>query len=792
MKPTHTDNPNHLPSGIADAKGQINSLSEEKTNRPEASLRTYKSAKSAAVIGLAISLGASGVLMPHHGDEAIAAEPFSLTPATTPPAGTRINGSLDNNQSSLAQKPEASTQTVEPSSPVVIAATPATIYHQVQAGDNFWLLAQKYQIPAEAIAKANNISIKATLNVGQSLRIPTSNAIHEMQLGEITEGNYPVVEVSKTQVQTVGASTSQGLANPELTLQNRQNDALQNLRGQREQLQETLSGWQPERTGSTNAMNQNSWSANAVANPLTTPTSGWLNSNPSTQSNNRSGLASQTLATPFQSPSVASINTPINLPQVSEIAPRQIPAIGTPEANSGSAATTTVNTTNLNTGGQSTFNSVAPSAPVVISNSSLSSAGNANWVNSSPRATTTNNWVTHNLEPVPTSTPAVVAAITTTPSVPTGANQEVAAASPEVHQVKAGETLDAIARRYSVSRQQLVRANGITNPNLLFVDQRLTIPASPTRVSSPAPITPINNAQKLGSNHDISVATPPINSNLAALPQATQGGFFGGSAGNESSPVVNQVTQDELVIERLRSDIRRMRDEYQQQRPNQPVLVNQTSTPIASPESSPLFPNNSRGLERVNPEFRDSRAGIGGNSTPLPAQPQIVAVAPSPAGSYNPMLQLPIGQMVSPELPPLAPADSYLPSSPARFNGYIWPAEGILTSGYGMRWGRMHRGIDIAAPIGTPVIAAAPGVVITAGWNDGGFGNLVEVEHPDGSITLYGHNDRILVKQGQKVAQGEQIAEMGTTGFSTGSHTHFEIHLKGAGAVNPIALMPRD
>jgi YD repeat-containing protein len=104
----------------------------------------------------------------------------------------------------------------------------------------------------------------------------------------------------------------------------------------------------------------------------------------------------------------------------------------------------------------------------------------------------------------------------------------------------------------------------------------------------------------------------------------------------------------------------------------------------------------------------------------------------------------------------------------------------------------MHSGIDIAAPIGTPIMAAAGGVVITAGWNDGGYGNLVEIRHPDGSVTLYAHNDRILVREGQQVAQGEQVSEMGTTGFSTGPHLHFEVHPNGAGAVNPIAMLPRE
>ena len=148
-----------------------------------------------------------------------------------------------------------------------------------------------------------------------------------------------------------------------------------------------------------------------------------------------------------------------------------------------------------------------------------------------------------------------------------------------------------------------------------------------------------------------------------------------------------------------------------------------------------------------------------------------------------------IEKMVSPDWPPLGQADTYLPDDSMQFTGYTWPARGDLTSGYGWRWGRMHRGIDIAAPTGTPIIAAAPGIVTYADWNSGGYGNLVEIQHPNGSLTIYAHNSQILVKKGQKVSQGELIAKMGSTGRSTGPHLHFEIHPKGNGAVNPMAYL---
>ncbi len=162
---------------------------------------------------------------------------------------------------------------------------------------------------------------------------------------------------------------------------------------------------------------------------------------------------------------------------------------------------------------------------------------------------------------------------------------------------------------------------------------------------------------------------------------------------------------------------------------------------------------------------------------------------PSPSSEILPLQTLD-APAISPELPPLAAASIYLPELAPTMSGYLWPAQGLLSSGYGWRWGRMHHGIDIAGPIGTPIMAAASGVVITAEWHTGGYGNLVEIEHSDGSITLYAHNDRILVNKGDQVQGGQLIAEMGSTGFSTGPHLHFEVHLPEQGSVNPLAYLP--
>ena len=127
------------------------------------------------------------------------------------------------------------------------------------------------------------------------------------------------------------------------------------------------------------------------------------------------------------------------------------------------------------------------------------------------------------------------------------------------------------------------------------------------------------------------------------------------------------------------------------------------------------------------------------------------------------------------------------PTGAASAAGFVWPVHGVLTSGFGWRWGRMHEGVDIAVSNGTPVVAAKAGVVIVAGWM-GGYGNLVVVDHGGGVATAYGHNTSVTVGVGQQVAQGQLIAYSGNTGHSTGPHVHFEVRING-GAVDPMGYL---
>lgn len=121
---------------------------------------------------------------------------------------------------------------------------------------------------------------------------------------------------------------------------------------------------------------------------------------------------------------------------------------------------------------------------------------------------------------------------------------------------------------------------------------------------------------------------------------------------------------------------------------------------------------------------------------------------------------------------------------------FVAPTQGAFTSNFGYRWGVLHAGIDIANAIGTPILAASDGVVIESGAS-AGYGMLVKLRHSDGTVTLYGHINRSLVSVGERVMAGDQIAEMGNRGYSTGPHLHFEVLQNGTSRIDPTTWLAK-
>ncbi|MBD2022462.1 peptidoglycan DD-metalloendopeptidase family protein [Leptolyngbya sp. FACHB-36] len=657
---------------------------------------------SAAVIGLAISVGAHSLLIPGPDDTAVAAEPVASESTASSTVDVAIAPGTETASSTLT--PDAAATSVE---------------HTVQDGQTLWQLARFYGVDAATIADENSIPTTVVLRVGQVLKIPTSSRIArsttrlDVAVSAAPEyyGMVPSAQSPAAQSAMAGSARS-----TDVVLKDQQDTALSRLQQTRENLRlglkqlktvkpsEQLATAEPTSFSQTDKIARTDKIVQTESLP-TAVSAGYRVAAGDTLGGiaNAHGVTQKQLAEANQlsNPNVIRVNQVLQIPAVSV----------SDRASVGSS---------LPLGTSSTLISQSPVAQSA----------------SSPRAITSGN---PNLVGLPAAT---VAGSQRSDSAKAVSEPTTIAPLPTLSEKSKGEV-------------ELSRPSAIAR-----------------------------------SVDDASVATAPFVQN-----------------GEEAAP-----KQRYDYVENLRLEIVKLREKYRTASsvPSQPTAM--VATASLSSTTSPT----TAASNRVNPEFSPSgyteslrtqvrklrqnsverieapiAAATKAPEAEKTAKPQLVAAAPLGSQNYEPLLPSSLGQMVSPDLPPLGSVDSYLPNSSGKFAGYIWPTKGVLTSGYGWRWGRMHKGIDIAAPIGTPVVAAASGVVITAGWNSGGYGNLVEVQHPDGSVTLYAHNERILVREGQQVEQGQQISEMGSTGYSTGPHCHFEVHLPGHGSVNPMAHLPR-
>ena len=257
-------------------------------------------------------------------------------------------------------------------------------------------------------------------------------------------------------------------------------------------------------------------------------------------------------------------------------------------------------------------------------------------------------------------------------------------------------------------------------------------------------------------------------------------------------------TSSSFLLEQVSSlDAREVRDGGRPALSRGPVLASAAGTPPSPPPPPSLTAVVKLGdtlskiaqrygmslaqLIQLNPGLKTAQLVVGSQvrlayASSVRTQP-LIAVKPTGSGGVS-----------WPDTPSYGD-DPANPAGPGA-SGWVWPAQGVFTSGYGWRWGRMHKGIDVANNVGTPIVAVQAGRITFAGWDDGGYGYLVEITHEDGTLTRYAHHSRLMVREGDEVQQGQTIGLMGSTGRSTGPHLHFEIHPPGRGAANPMEFLP--
>lgn len=736
------------------------------------------SRKSVTMIGIALSVAASGLVIHQQDDQALAAD----------------------HQVSLPSLAKAG---AEPSPSEV-----GEVNHVVREGDTIWSIADRYQVSTGELISTNVLSSEEVLRVGQALNIPV-----EIERQSVPQVPSPVVS-SDSSSQAINRNlahlqiqkASQSLETDNLSEVSETRDSsesevsthrvprsgaisqssIDRLRNRREELRERMAELQASKPTAilpeTVEVNQSDDVTAADSSQQSDSSSTRLSAALPDAGDRLNSSAVHYETQLGETIESIALNSGVDLQAIIEVNGLSDPD----DIRAGQVLL-------LPTDGQSTAQ-VSPSSEVVAdarqSNSDLASSDGSVQVSA--------------LQDENSS------------SVDWSSEQ------PTTHQLRPGETLAQISRQYGISLQELIEQNSIRNPNRVFAGRVLNIPTSSQQSAITVPSRPtvqsasetlVGYATAPGSQFSVTDVPDLISAPVVPLPsgmapesldeeQSTVEEISDDAvAANRDSASVEEVAQptqgNNVYVEGLLNEIRAIENSSRSSSSNSSTEIDSRAATGVAPDVSYLQDG-----DAVNAEFeQSSRSGDRSEPTSQPTSeqplspseqetsPTLVAAAPLGSENYVPLGQPATGRVVSPELPPLPGADNYIPSGSATFNGYLWPARGVFTSGYGWRWGRMHRGIDIAAPVGTPIYAAAPGVIEFSGWNSGGYGNLVDIRHPDGSKTRYAHNSRLLVRSGQTVTQGQQIAEMGSTGFSTGPHVHFEIHVPNQGAVNPVALL---
>lgn len=313
--------------------------------------------------------------------------------------------------------------------------------------------------------------------------------------------------------------------------------------------------------------------------------------------------------------------------------------------------------------------------------------------------------------------------------------QQLIVPHPQVHLVTPGETINGIARQYGVDASALVRANGIPPPYKILVGQVLIMPSPVATALASAPSASPDEIQRVESLPPAAappggVSSAPIaGSPTAQLPATAAPGPAASSSG------------DIVAV----------------------PLPAPATAPAAAPSAATSTP--APAIAARSPSGQD--ADEAANSTSESPPPETKAAGFAPAAGVS------------------SAARSGAPGSGL----FLWPLRGKIVSGYGAKDGGLFNdGINIAAKRGESVVAAGDGVVVYAGNEIRGFGNLVLIKHAKGWMTAYAHNDRLLVRRGERVRRGQPIAKAGSSGGVASPQLHFEVR-KGSHAVDPVKYL---
>ncbi|HLO46856.1 MAG TPA: peptidoglycan DD-metalloendopeptidase family protein [Kamptonema sp.] len=785
--------------------------------------------RSAAMIGLAISVGA-GILLPRGGEGATAAE--LVAPEAT------------NEMQPMPIAVQSNPLNIEDETAHAATATFNPTVVKVEKGQTLWELSQNYEVDPNTLANANGIKSDSLLQVGQQLKIPSLGAI---ALDTKTGNNVATLPSQTRYVDTEQEFKSNqgeqfGKHSREATLSEGVNDNYQQTRDSA-----INNRWNQQESGSTaNDRSQLGLqeSANSSESELAVPTQPTEAATIAPASVSETTTASQVLpAVPTDKFDALNSGTQPGVTLApAEVTPNVTGTVVIEPNVTAPAASSVL----YNVRSGDTLDAIAERYGISVAELiSANDISDPHYLKLNQALKIPQIGQNSSREQAATvlsdsnSKAAVVVGETAIPLIPDRSaiapNSGVAVPAPTVSvisslsntEVTSSVSVPTVAKINSIPLTPFSTA-GVTDRgrSALNAQSKFTGTFGQSPLPSDAQgvteaLAPIGSrltspARELGADKTIIMPTPTRE--IASTDEMVTVDLQASKAAHPSNP----------YADRLRSEISRLREEYRADRNNQQEPRAISGTAFASNTQQNAVANHSNRMEPINPEFSPHRyaqavqheistpqsrewaqqfqrqqqqeranaeraARRVPTQTPAKASEQpLVATAPLGADAYDPLNNPSLGRMVSPELPPLPAADTYLPAGSMRSKGFIWPAKGVLSSGYGWRWGRMHKGIDIASDIGTPIVAADAGVVTYAAWNDGGYGYLVEITHANGTQTLYGHNSRILVQEGQRVAQGQQISEMGSTGFSTGPHLHFEIHPSGQGAVNPMAFLPQN